>query len=109
MAEACLWKFVLRARKMKGYGFRRQRCVMNFIADFMCKELMLIIEVDGMTHWSKEAKTKDKKRDKVLSAVGFTTLRFGDDEVLSNIIDVQQKIETWIYEREKEIPVPLIS
>lgn len=46
-AEACLWKYVLRAGKMKGYGFRRQRPVLSYIADFMCKELMLIIEVDA--------------------------------------------------------------
>ena len=49
-AEACLWKYALRARQMKGYQFRRQRPVINFIADFMCKELMLVIEVDGITH-----------------------------------------------------------
>ena len=41
-AEACLWKYALSARKMKGYQFRRQRPVLNYIADFMCKELMLI-------------------------------------------------------------------
>ncbi len=35
-AEACLWKFVLRASKMKGYGFRRQRPIIKYIADFMC-------------------------------------------------------------------------
>jgi very-short-patch-repair endonuclease len=45
-AEACLWKYVLRAGIMKGYQFRRQRPVLTFIADFMCKELMLVIEVD---------------------------------------------------------------
>ena len=48
-AEACLWKYVLRAGKMKSFQFRRQRPVLNYIADFMCKELMLIIEVDGIT------------------------------------------------------------
>ena len=49
-AEACLWKYALRASKMKGYSFRRQRPVLNYIADFMCQELFLIIEVDGITH-----------------------------------------------------------
>lgn len=49
-AEACLWKYVLKARMIKGYQFRRQRPVLNYIADFMCKELILIIEVDGITH-----------------------------------------------------------
>ena len=53
-AEACLWKFVLKAKKLRGYQFRRQRPVLNYIADFMCKELMLIIEVDGYTHTLEE-------------------------------------------------------
>lgn len=37
-AEACLWKYILRAKKMNGYGFKRQRPVLNYIADFMCQE-----------------------------------------------------------------------
>ncbi|WP_411272792.1 endonuclease domain-containing protein, partial [Daejeonella sp.] len=49
-AEACLWKYVLSGRRMGGYQFRRQRPVLNYIADFMCKELMLIVEVDGITY-----------------------------------------------------------
>jgi very-short-patch-repair endonuclease len=64
-AEACLWKYVLRASKMKDYGFRRQRPIMNYIADFMCKELMLIIEVDGYSHWHDEAKLNDEEREKI--------------------------------------------
>ena len=69
--EACLWKYVLRAGKMKGYGFRRQRPIMNYIADFMCKELMLVIEVDGFSHWNNEAKNEDAQREKVLLLAGF--------------------------------------
>ena len=37
---------------------------MNYIADFMCKELMLVIEVDGYSHWSDEAKRKMNKEKK---------------------------------------------
>jgi len=47
--EACLWKYALRASQMKGYQFRRQRPVLRYIADFLCKELKLVIEVDGIT------------------------------------------------------------
>ena len=55
-AEACLWKYVLRASYLKGYPFRRQRPVLNYIADFICMELMLVIEVDGITHhWEKRS------------------------------------------------------
>lgn len=53
-AEACLWKYVLSSGKLKGYKFKRQRPVLQYIADFMCPDLMLIIEVDGITHLDEE-------------------------------------------------------
>jgi very-short-patch-repair endonuclease len=95
-AEACLWKYVLRASKLKGYPFRRQRPVLNYIADFMCKPLMLIIEVDGSIHELEEVMQKDNVRQKALEEVGFTVLRFTNEEVLTNIIWVQNFLEEWI-------------
>ena len=95
-AEACLWKYVLRAGKMKGYGFRRQRPVLNYIADFMCKELMLIIEVDGSIHELEEVRKNDEQRQKALEEAGFTVLRFTNTEVLTNIQWVQSCLEEWI-------------
>ncbi len=95
-AEACIWKYVLRAGKMKGFQFRRQRSVLIYIADFMCKELMLVIEVDGISHHSEEAIKKDEIRQKALEAAGFTVLRFTDDEVLNNINAVHSYLEDWI-------------
>ena len=95
-AEACLWKYVLRAGKMKGYGFRRQRPVLNYIADFMCKELMLIVEVDGSIHELEEIRKNDEQRQKVLEEAGFTVLRFTNNEVLTNIQWVNSYLEEWI-------------
>ena len=95
-AEACLWKYVLRAGKMKGFQFRRQRPALNYIADFMCKELMLIIEVDGITHQCEETIQKDEIRQKALETTGFTVLRFSDEEVLNNIQAVHNYLEDWI-------------
>jgi len=90
-AEACLWKYVLRAKQMKGYQFRRQRPVLNYIADFMCKELCLVIEVDGSTHDFKLA--EDKRRTDYLRQAGVNVLRFTDKEVLTNIQAVAKEIE----------------
>lgn len=95
-AEACLWKYVLRAGTMKGYGFRRQRPVLNYIADFMCKELMLIVEVDGSIHELEEIRKNDEQRQKVLEEAGFTVLRFTNNEVLTNIQWVNSYLEEWI-------------
>lgn len=95
-AEACLWKYVLRAGKMKGYGFRRQRPVLNYIADFMCKPLMLIVEVDGSIHELEEVRKNDEQRQKALEEAGFTVLRFTNNEVLTNIQWVHSCLEEWI-------------
>lgn len=95
-AEACLWKYVLRAGKMKGFQFRRQRPVLIYIADFMCKELMLIVEVDGSIHHLEEVSKNDKIRQKALEETGFTVLRFTNEEVLTNIQWVSGYLEDWI-------------
>ncbi len=83
-AEAYLWKFVLR-KNIMGYTFHRQRPVLNYIVDFMCKELLLIIETDGATHLLEGAKEKDEKRQLELEKVGFKVIRFEDGMVLNNI------------------------
>jgi len=95
-AEACLWKYVLRAAQMKGYTFRRQRPVLRFIADFMCKELMLVIEVDGSSHLHDEVFEKDLVKQEALEKAGFTVMRFTDDEVLHHIEEVRRRLEYWI-------------
>ena len=97
-AEACLWKYALRARMMKGYQFRRQHPILTFIADFMCKELKLIIEVDGITHYWEETYNKDVKKENALKEAGFIILRFTDDEVLKDMNNVIRSIEITIDE-----------
>jgi len=81
---------------MKGYTFRTQRPVLRFIADFMCKELMLVIEVDGSTHLYDEVIEKDAVKQEALKKAGFTVMRFTDDEVLHHIDQVRKRIEYWI-------------
>ncbi len=105
-AEACLWKYVLKARQMRGYQFRRQRPVLNYIADFMCKELMLIIEVDGITHHDPETQKNDRIRQQKLEQTGFTVLRFDDEDVLTAINSVSGEIEDWIEKNEIKKPPP---
>ena len=98
-AEACLWKYVLRARQMKGYQFRRQRPVLNYIADFMCKELKLVIEVDGSTHQWEETGVKD------LIEAGFKVLRFTDEEVLRHIEGARESIALSVQKIEQSTPL----
>jgi len=104
-AEACLWKYVLRARQMQGYQFRRQRPVLNYIADFMCRELKLVIEVDGVTHQWEKVVAKDLHKAKDLIEAGFKVLRFTDEEVLRHIEGVREMIVLSVREVEQSTPL----
>jgi len=78
-----------------GYQFNRQRPVGNYIADFLCKELKLIIEVDGLSHQFEEAPGKDTQREMALQAMGFTVLRFSDDDVLHDLENVKRALANY--------------
>ena len=105
-AEACLWKYALRAGQMRGYLFRRQRPVMNYIVDFACLELQLIIEVDGYTHSLDETLQKDFIKQKALEDAGYHVIRFSDNEVLKDIRNVILTIELYIDELALQNPPP---
>lgn len=94
-AEIRLWCELLSKRKM-GFPFLRQRPIDRFIADFMCRELNLIIEVDGYSHNFKLK--EDQQKDEILSNLGFTVLRFTDDEVMKDLDNVQRTIASWMEE-----------
>ncbi len=103
-AENHLWYQLLNNRKTLGYKFLRQRPVNKYIADFMCKELMLIIEVDGTIHDSADAKEKDALRQSQLEELGFTVLRFTNWEVLNELHTVSAALVTWIKDWEEKHP-----
>ncbi len=97
-AEACLWYQVLKGEGT-GYKFIRQRPVLNYIVDFFSKELMLVIEVDGYSHHFDEVWERDLIRQQHLEEVGFTVLRFSDEEVMNSIENVRARVLGWIEER----------
>jgi len=80
-AEKQLWQ-MLRSRQTEGYRFRRQVPIGGFIADFVCHEARLIVEIDGGQHDpSSEA---EASRTRFLEAEGYRVLRFWNNEVLDN-------------------------
>ena len=89
-AEKCLWE-VLRANKM-GHRFRRQHIIGDFIVDFICLSLNLIIEVDGKYHNAPKQREADYLRDSILSQAGYTILRFSNEEIIGNIDNVIKRI-----------------
>jgi len=104
-SEACLWKYALKAKQLKGYQFRRQRPILQYIADFFCKELMLIIELDGITHDDEVALVKDNRREERLAKAGFKIVRFTDEEVLNNMDGVLSELERIIGKIEASTPL----
>lgn len=100
IAEATLWKFVLRASGL-GYPFKRQRPIRNYIVDFVCLPLMLIIEVDGINHSYEEVHKKDEVRQKELEDLGFTVVRIPDEAILANI----DRVRNYLLEVIKDLPL----
>jgi len=100
-AEIVIWENLLKNGYIRDYQFLRQRPVLFYIADFMCFELMLIIEVDGATHEIEAVAAKDIRRQRDLEQVGFTVLRYTDWEVLERRDEVLQELLDWISNWEK--------
>jgi very-short-patch-repair endonuclease len=104
LAEIILWQEI--NQKKLGYDFDRQRPIDEYIVDFYCKELFLAIEVDGITHYNKEANEKDLSRDYRLNELGVSVLRFDDDMVLKDINNVIRNIQFWIEKNTTKRPTP---
>jgi very-short-patch-repair endonuclease len=91
-AEEKLWQAV-RHKKISGFTFRRQHIIGHFIADFVCLEEKLIIELDGGYHQLPEVELSDRERTEILEAAGYQVLRLPNDAVLNNLPQVIQQIQ----------------
>jgi very-short-patch-repair endonuclease len=52
LAEVLLWDQI-KNKKLLGYDFHRQKPIDSFIVHFFCPDLMLAIEIDGVSHLQK--------------------------------------------------------
>jgi very-short-patch-repair endonuclease len=95
LSEVLLWD-ALKGKKLSGYDFDRQKPVGNYIADFYCKELKLIIEIDGASHIGDEKYSKDTKRQNELEEMGIRFLRYSEKDLRDNLNSVVAGIENWI-------------
>jgi very-short-patch-repair endonuclease len=89
-AERRLWR-CLRQKQFKGYKFRRQHVVGQFIVDFYCAEARLVIELDGESH--RYTGEHDAFRQAVLEGLGLRVLRFANDDVMKSLEFVLAAIE----------------
>jgi very-short-patch-repair endonuclease len=94
--EVMLWK-KLRVGQMMGYTFNRQKPLGNYIVDFYCKPLNLVIEIDGGSHHIEDIIVKDAERQAILERMGLHLLRFTEKRVRFElpyvVLDIQRHIE----------------
>ncbi len=102
LGEVLLWN-KLKGRQLLGYKFIRQTPINKYIADLYCRELKLIIEIDGFTHNYKL--DSDAERQKVLEKEGYSIIRFQEHEIREDISNTIQRIVDWIEPRQ-ELTLP---
>lgn len=90
-AEFCLWQR-LRAGQI-GVKFRRQHAISDYIVDFVCLKLRLIIEVDGAYHFVEDQGEDDLIRQHRIEELGYRFLRFTNEEVMFQTDEVVSKIK----------------
>ncbi len=87
---------------MRGYQFMRQKPIGDYVVDFYCSRLRLVIEIDGDSHHGRFS--RDKGRQEFLESMGLTVLRFHDADVKRDMTNVLMAIEGWIDDRERTTP-----
>jgi very-short-patch-repair endonuclease len=90
-AERLLWS-KLRDHRLIGVSFRRQVPIGNYIADFVCHAVKLVIELDGGQHFSDGQEAADARRSGIIEAKGFRVLRFGNHDIMTNCVGVLETI-----------------
>ncbi len=89
-AENVLWLHL--KNKVGGCKFRRQHPIGNYIADFYCHKVKLIIQVDGSIHNITEVKEQDEIRENDLMSMDYQIVRFTNEEVMKQCEAVLKKI-----------------
>jgi len=93
-AEDILWGYL--KNKPQGFKFRRQHPYSIYILDFYCHPLKLVIEIDGSSHDSEEAKIYDLERQKLIEEDGLMVIRFKNEEVLYKLEEVIHLLNEFI-------------
>lgn len=94
-AEIILWSR-LRMRQIEGWKFRRQQPILDYIVDFYCHTLKLLIEVDGDIHTLPEQVKSDKFREKMLINNGFNIIHFSNHEIETDLESSVLKLKAFI-------------
>jgi len=90
-AEKILWN-ELKTKQLRGFKFRREHIIDEYIVDFVCLTQLLVIEIDGGYHNEKDVIEADKFRTEFLNELGYKVLRFTNEEVIGDLDGVLEKI-----------------
>jgi len=98
LSEVLLWD-KLKKGQMLGFDFTRQQIIGDYIVDYHCPKLNLVIEIDGESHDFKGE--YDEKKDEFLKSLGLEVLHFKDIDIKKSLDNIVEQIEFWV----KEYPV----
>ncbi len=93
--ERHLWYDFLRSYPIR---FLRQKVIDNYIVDFYCHEVKLIIELDGSQHYEEKGLLKDKIRTEKIESRNLTVIRIPNNEVNTNFRGVCEYIDLFVKE-----------
>ncbi|MGV7122516.1 endonuclease domain-containing protein [Sphingopyxis sp. 550A] len=88
-AERILWRAISR-RQLEGWKFSRQMPIGPYVADFLCREARLVVELDGISHDARQE--EDRRRDGYMRRQGYQTARFANADVFTNLEGVLMTI-----------------
>ena len=98
--ENKLWHIILKKIRPR---FLRQRIIGNYIVDFCCPKLKLIIEVDGEQHYMPENERYENARTAFLEQKGYKILRFYNSDINKSIKNIAVSIAGICKERAEEL------
>lgn len=102
-AEKIIW-FRIKGKQIEGCQFYRQKIIGDYIVDFCCPKMQVIVEIDGGQHYENIGIRKDDKRDRQLTGLGYKVLRFNNREVFENTGGVVENIQAVLLGRQSPLP-----
>ncbi|MCX6182051.1 MAG: endonuclease domain-containing protein [Bacteroidetes bacterium] len=100
-AEAIFWNII--KNNQLGVKFRRQHSIGNFVADFYCAQLKLVVEVDGGMHEDIINKMNDERREDYLNELGLTVVRFLNEEIYQSEERVKEELQGAVDELKNQL------
>jgi len=105
--EKKFWFDILKQEPLSSYKFTKQKPILEYIVDFYCSELWIVIEIDGESHI--ENTEYDKYRTTELSELWLTVIRYTNQDVMMHTEWVYENLVSIIKAKTKQIPLPPLS